>query len=110
MSKRLALSVFAALALCTLLISGLAAGDKGDEQTLSLGAVAQIVDERYAGRMLRIRSDTPRPHERRAGAALIHEVTWLTPQEAVIRVRIDAVTGAFLTIEGAGQVAARRRE
>ena len=83
---------------------------KDDGKTLSLGAVAQIVGARYEGRMLRIRSDTPRPHERRAGAALIHEVTWLTPQEAVIRVRIDAVTGAFLTIEGAGQVAARRRE
>lgn len=110
MMNRSALFLFAALALVILLTASLAADDKDDEKTLSLGAVAQIIGARYEGRMLRIRSDTPRPHERRAGAALIHEVTWLTPQEAVIRVRIDAVTGAFLTIEGAGQVAARRRE
>ena len=110
MIKRSALFLFATLAACTLLISELAADDNDDRKTLSLGAVAQTVDARYAGRMLRIRSDAPRPHERQAGAALIYDVTWLTPQEAVLRVRLDAMTGAFLTIEGAGQVAARRRE
>lgn len=93
-----------------MLVSGPLARDAVPGRTLSLGAVAQVVDARYAGQILGIRADDPRSHERRAGAALIYEVTGITPQEAVIRVRIDAVTGQFLTIEGAGQVAARRRE
>lgn len=78
--------------------------------TLSLGEVRRVVEGRYEGRILRVRVDTPRSHERRAGATAIYEIMLLTPQEAVIRIRLDAQAGEFLTVEGVGQVEARRRE
>ena len=77
--------------------------------TLSLGEVQHAIAQRYKGRILRIEVDTPRAHERRAGATLIYEVVLLTPQDAAIRIRLDAQAGAFLTIEGTGQVQARKR-
>ena len=79
-------------------------------ETLSLSEVRRVVEGRYEGRILRVRVDTPRYHERRAGATAIYEIVLLTLQEAVIRIRLDAQAGEFLTVEGVGQVEARRRE
>lgn len=66
------------------------------------------MEERYDGRILRMQVDRPRSHEKRAGAAAIYELVLLTPREAVIRIRLDAQAGEFLTVEGVGQVQARK--
>ena len=51
----------------------------------------------------------PTPHERDRGVALVHELRMLTPARDVLRIRIDARSGDFLEVAGAGLTKARRK-
>lgn len=75
---------------------------------LPLHQVAELVADRYAGRLIAADTRPPRPEERDLGAELVYRFRLVTPQQNLLDIRIDARTGRFLSVSGRGQLAARR--
>lgn len=69
-----------------------------------------LVSKRFHGRALAATLRPPRPEEFALGAALIYDLRWLTPADALLRIRIDAGSGRIVDIAGAGLTEARRKE
>jgi uncharacterized membrane protein YkoI len=64
------------------------------------------VEDRWRGEVIAAELVPGRPRER---AEAVYEIRLLTPEGALLRLRLDASDGAFLEAEGRGLVAARRR-
>ncbi|MFD1882759.1 hypothetical protein [Paracoccus pacificus] len=79
----------------------------GAHSKLELHEVATIVASRYRGRMLRAAYVPPTPAEREMGVRAALSIRWITPDRAVLSIRLDARTGRFLDVAGAGQIKAR---
>ena len=75
---------------------------------LPLSRAADLVEERFDGKLIAARLAPPRPWEREKGVELIHELRLLTPRRDVLLFRLDARTGEFLDIAGTGLTEARR--
>lgn len=76
---------------------------------MSLSRVADLVEERFHGKLIAAHLSQPRKWEREKGVELVHELRLLTPRRDVLVFRLDARTGAFLDIAGTGLTEARRR-
>ena len=79
-----------------------------DFRVLPLHRAAGIVAERFRGRLIAARLVPPRPDERARGVVLVHRLQLLTPARDVLEIRLDARSGAFLEVAGAGLTRARR--
>lgn len=90
-----------ALLSCTLL-SSLAAA----QGAIPLAEAVRLAEARFAGEVIAAELVAGRPHER---APLVYALRLLTPEGAVIALRLDAADGAFLEAEGRGLARARRR-
>lgn len=75
---------------------------------MPLHEAAARVGDRYAGRLIAADTRPPRPDERDLGAELVYRFRLVTPQQALLDIRMDARTGRFLSVSGRGQIAARR--
>lgn len=75
---------------------------------LSLSTAAQLVEERFSGKLIAARLMPPRPEEWRQNVQLVHELRLLTPERNVLLIRLDAKTGRFLEIAGSGITQARK--
>ncbi len=76
---------------------------------IPLRRAIEIASARFDGRVIAARLTGPTPHERDRGVALVHELRMLTPARDVLRIRIDARSGDFLEVAGAGLTKARRK-
>lgn len=76
---------------------------------LPLHRAAEIVSQRFRGRLIAARLVPPRPEERARGVALVHELRLLTPDRDVLLIWLDARSGAFLEVAGTGLTKARRK-
>ncbi|WP_199261323.1 hypothetical protein [Paracoccus binzhouensis] len=80
-----------------------------DVRILPLKRAAQIVQERFRGRLIAARLVPPTPRERDRGVVLVHQLRLLTPARDVLVIRLDAHSGDFLEVAGAGLTEARRK-
>ncbi|MFH5774492.1 PepSY domain-containing protein [Paracoccus sp. NGMCC 1.201697] len=71
-------------------------------------AVRRATD-RFRGRLIAARLRPPYPEEEERGVELVHELRLLTPRRDVLLIRLDARTGDFLEVRGAGLAEARRK-
>lgn len=80
-----------------------------DFRPMPFHELARRVGERYRGRLIGAEIMRPSPHERDLGAALIYEFRLITPQQNLLRIRMDARDGRFMEIAGRGQLQALRK-
>lgn len=80
-----------------------------DYHVLPLKQAFHIVERRFRGRLIAARLVPPTPRERQRGTVLVHQLRLLTPSRDVLVIRLDAQTGAFLEVAGAGLAEARRK-
>jgi hypothetical protein len=73
---------------------------------LSLGDVVARAEARFEGRVIGAELVDGRREEK---TGTVYALRLLTPQGAVLNLRFDAATGAFLEAEGRGLSAARKR-
>lgn len=78
-------------------------------RVLPLREAVQIAHQRFRGKLIAARLKPPSPQERARGVELVHELKLLTEARDVLRIRLDARTGAFLEVAGSGLTKARRR-
>lgn len=71
--------------------------------------IAEMVSDRYVGRIVGAQTRPPSPEERALGAELVYEFRLLTAQRNLLVIRIDARDGRFLEVAGRGQLQAQRR-
>lgn len=90
----------------TLALLSLAIAAIGRADPLPLGAVIARAEARFEGRVIGADLVEGRPQE---NTPEVYALRLLTPQGAVLELRFDARTGAFLLAEGRGIAAARRR-
>ncbi len=83
--------------------------DDNEYRLIPLRRAIEIASARFEGRVIAARLTGPTPHERDRGVALVHELRMLTPARDVLRIRIDARSGVFLEVAGAGLTKARRK-
>lgn len=83
--------------------------EQTDSRILPLQRAADIVSRRFHGRLIAARIVPPTPGERARGVALVHQLRLLTPGHDVLAIRLDAHSGAFLEVAGAGLTEARRK-
>lgn len=77
-------------------------------QPQPLHRMAEVVTDRYEGRLVAAETRPPRPPERALGVELVYEFRLLTPARSILNIRLDARTGRFLEVAGRGQLEARR--
>jgi hypothetical protein len=92
--RTLLLLAFAALAL-----------PAGAQPLLPLPEAVRGVEARYYGRMIEAEIEQGRPHER---AEIVYVLRWQTPRGDILRIRVSAIDGALLDVDGAGMIEARR--
>ena len=64
---------------------------------------------KYGAACIAARLTGPLPGERDRGVVLVQELRLLTPDRDVLRIRLDARTGAFLDVAGRGLAKARKK-
>ncbi|MEF9605111.1 hypothetical protein O4J55_23430, partial [Paracoccus sp. PXZ] len=74
-----------------------------------LNRAVEIVGERFRGRLIAARIVPPTAQERARGVILVHELRLLTPKRDVLLIRLDAHSGDFLEVAGAGLTDARKK-
>ncbi|QXM24270.1 hypothetical protein KO353_13570 [Elioraea tepida] len=72
---------------------------------LPLPEAVRRVEARYLGRMIEAEVVPGRYHEM---TPVVYELRWLTPRGDVLRIRVSAVDGALLDVNGQGMLEARR--
>ncbi|AGT09348.1 PepSY domain-containing protein [Paracoccus aminophilus] len=77
---------------------------------LPLSTAARLVESRFSGKLIAARLIPPTPAEFEQGVELVHELRLLTPKRDVLFIRLDAKTGRFLEVAGAGLTKARKRK
>ena len=80
-----------------------------DFRILPLNRAVEIVGERFRGRLIAARIVPPTAEERARGVILVHELRLLTPKRDVLLIRLDAHSGDFLEVAGAGLTDARKK-
>lgn len=83
------------------------AGRPGEAGVMPLHEAVEAVAARYRGRAIRAHLTGPIATESARGVEQVLRIRWLTPDQAVLDIRLDAASGAFLEIAGRGQIAAR---
>lgn len=76
---------------------------------LPLGRAHDLVQSRFYGRLIAARLTGPSSREHERGAELVYEMRLLTPRRDVLIIRLDARSGEFLEVAGAGLTQARRQ-
>ena len=76
---------------------------------IPLKRAVEIATQRFNGRVIAARLSGPSAHDREHGVVLVHELRLLTPDRDVLRIRLDARSGDFLEVAGAGLTRARRK-
>ncbi len=74
-------------------------------ETIPLARAFAIVEERYRGRALDGTIMRGRKHE----PDFVYVISFRTDRGDILRIRLDAETGAFLEVAGRGQAEALRR-
>lgn len=77
---------------------------------IPLSRAAELVGQRFQGRLVAVKLVPPSPWELAHGVELVQEMRLLTPDKDIILIRMDAHTGDFLEVAGAGLTEARRRK
>ena len=77
---------------------------------IPLSQAADLVSQRFRGRLVAAKLMPPTPPELAHGVELVQELRLLTPKKDIILIRLDAHTGDFLEVAGAGLTDARRKE
>jgi hypothetical protein len=72
---------------------------------LPLPEAVRRVEARYRGRMIEAEVEQGRPHER---ADIVYVLRWQTPRGDILRIRVSAIDGALLDVDGLGMIEARR--
>ncbi|WP_027285077.1 hypothetical protein [Rubritepida flocculans] len=72
---------------------------------LPLPEAVRRVEARYLGRMIEAEVVRGRPHE---AADIVYLLRWQTPRGDILRIRVSAVDGALLDVDGQGMIEARR--
>ena len=72
---------------------------------LPLPEAVRRVEARFLGRMIEAEVEQGRPHER---ADIVYVLRWQTPRGDILRIRVSAIDGALLDVDGAGMIEARR--
>jgi len=72
---------------------------------LPLPEIVRLVEARYLGRLIEAEVVRGRPHER---ADIVYLLRWQTPRGDILRIRVSAVDGALLDVDGQGMIEARR--
>ena len=78
-------------------------------RVVPLRRAVEIALARFDGRVIAARLTGPLPGERELGVVLVQELRLLTPDRDVLRIRLDARTGAFLDVAGRGLAKARKK-
>ena len=78
-------------------------------RVVPLRRAVEIALARMDGRVIAARLTGPLPGERDRGVVLVQELRLLTPDRDVLRIRLDARTGAFLDVAGRGLAKARKK-
>ena len=78
-------------------------------RVVPLRRAVEIALARFDGRVIAARLTGPLPGERDRGVVLVQELRLLTPDRDVLRIRLDARTGAFLDVAGRGLAKARKK-
>lgn len=76
---------------------------------IPLKRAVEIATTRFRGRVIAARLTAPTSDERDRGVVLVHELRLMTPARDVLRIRLDARSGDFLEVAGAGLTKARRK-
>lgn len=96
------------IALVLLMVSTAALAQPGTApKLLPLHELVKIIGERFQGRLLRARIDSPAPFEFALGADAVQELTLISPQGNIIIIRIDGASGRVLDVRGRGLTQAR---
>ncbi|MFV0293043.1 MAG: PepSY domain-containing protein [Paracoccus sp. (in: a-proteobacteria)] len=90
------------------LSSPLFAGPVEKTGLLPFYEIVKIVGQRFEGRALAARLDTPTPMEYALGANLVQELMLMTAQNNILKLRLNAETGQVLEVRGRGLTEARR--
>lgn len=77
---------------------------------IPLSRAAELVSQRFQGRLVAVKLVPPTPVELAHGVELVQEMRLLSPKKDIILIRMDAHTGDFLEVAGAGLTQARRRK
>jgi uncharacterized membrane protein YkoI len=96
-----AMAIFAGLWLS----AGLHAGAQTPPDTKALAEIMAIATSRYEGD---ITAAEVKPGKEEEETPLVYELRMVTRAGNVLRIRIDAVSGEFLEVDGRGLVDARR--
>ncbi|MCX7644898.1 MAG: hypothetical protein N2Z62_06325, partial [Rhodobacteraceae bacterium] len=72
---------------------------------LPLPEIVSRVEARYLGRMIEAEVVRGRAHE---NADIVYLLRWQTPRGDILRIRVSAVDGALLDVDGQGMIEARR--
>ena len=78
-------------------------------RVVPLRRAVEIALARFVRRVIAARLTGPLPGERERGVVLVQELRLLTPDRDVLRIRLDARTGAFLDVAGRGLAKARKK-
>ncbi|SMO51151.1 hypothetical protein SAMN06265221_103154 [Paracoccus laeviglucosivorans] len=79
-------------------------------RVIPLHEAAKIAGQRFRGRLIAARLAPPHQDEHARGVELVHELRLMTKRRNVLLIRLDARTGDFLEVAGAGLTEARRRD
>ncbi|SDG12823.1 hypothetical protein [Pelagibacterium luteolum] len=95
------------LALMIILSSGASAlaQDRADT-VLDINRAIAVVTERFEGQIVAAEIADGRPHER---VPLVFDFRLLTPQGAILRIRVDPFAWVIVDVDGYGLVDARRQ-
>lgn len=98
-------SVFCAGAISLAVLCAPAMADERDGTPMPLQQIMAIVTERYQGEIV---AAEVRSGKKREGTDIVYELRLLTPRSNMLKIRIDAMSGDFLEVDGRGLVDARR--
>lgn len=81
-----------------------AAADRPGSRPISVARAMEIAEARYRGRAVDASLERGRRHE----PSFVYHIVLRTEAGAILRIRLDAETGAFLEVSGRGQIEALR--
>jgi hypothetical protein len=91
--------------LLLMLLFVLPAAAADEQPLLPLPEAVRRVEARYLGRMIEAEVEQGRPHEL---ADIVYVLRWRTPRGDILRIRVSALDGALLEVDGQGMIEARR--
>jgi hypothetical protein len=73
---------------------------------LTLQEAVKRVEARYLGRMI---DAEVVPGRRTEASAIVYSLRWQTPRGDILRIRVSAIDGGLLDVDGHGMLEARRK-